>query len=60
MKKIAQERGGECLSEKYQGVKNPLKWRCSKGHEWESAPRNVVNRKNWCPECKKGRKNKNQ
>lgn len=50
MKKIASERGGECLSDIYTNVKTKLKWKCYLGHVWESAPVNIV-KGCWCPEC---------
>ena len=35
--KIAEERGGECLSKKWKTAKEKLKWRCANNHEWEAA-----------------------
>jgi len=57
MKKIAKERGGECLSEIYQNNTTLLKWRCENGHEWEAYPRDIK-RGNWCKECRKIKKSK--
>jgi len=52
MQKIAQERGGRCLSEKYVNGSTKLRWQCKEGHEWEAIPFNVKNQKTWCPKCK--------
>jgi hypothetical protein len=50
MKEIARERGGECLSKEYVNAHTKLKWKCTKGHEWESTPNDIIN-KSWCPQC---------
>jgi hypothetical protein len=49
--KIAEERGGECLSENYTAAKSKLKFRCSLGHGWEATP-DSIKRGSWCPECR--------
>ncbi|MDG6220747.1 MAG: hypothetical protein QCI38_04780, partial [Candidatus Thermoplasmatota archaeon] len=51
MRKIAHERGGECLSKEYKNNKTKLLWRCNKGHEWWAQPSSIVNQETWCPEC---------
>ena len=51
MKRIANERGGRCLSDTYEGYQKKLKWECSKGHVWEATPLNVKHRNRWCPIC---------
>jgi hypothetical protein len=53
MKKVAIDRGGDCLSDIYVNSKTKLKWRCAEGHEWQSIPLNVVNKGSWCPICAK-------
>jgi hypothetical protein len=50
MLKIAQERGGTCLSKKFVNVSTHLQWRCSDGHVWEAKPNNILNGR-WCPKC---------
>jgi hypothetical protein len=57
MRAMAQERGGECLSEKYADTRSKLRWRCGRcGHEWEATPSNI-RRGNWCPgECLRARR----
>ena len=51
MREIAASHGGECLSDKYVNSGTKLKWRCSKGHEWEAVPSSVNNRGSWCKIC---------
>ena len=51
MREIAINRGGECLSDLYVNGNAKLKWKCSKGHEWEASPDNIKNGKKWCPVC---------
>lgn len=50
MHKIAEERGGKCLSEKYVNNKIPLLWQCEKGHMWEARPDSTI-RGHWCRKC---------
>src|SRR3989338_564054 len=52
---IALERGGKCLSVKYDVAPNKLKWQCSQGHEWESTYTNIQSGR-WCPECARKKK----
>jgi len=52
-KDIAFNKGGVCLSENYINNKVPLKWKCMKGHEWESSFNNVKGNKTWCSYCAK-------
>lgn len=49
-KALAQNRGGECLSDNYSNTKTKLSWRCAKGHEWEALPTNIK-RGHWCQIC---------
>ncbi|MFW9877719.1 MAG: hypothetical protein ACFFG0_31920, partial [Candidatus Thorarchaeota archaeon] len=50
MQKIANNKGGFCLSKIYINNKTKLKWRCKKGHEWYSMPRHILEG-TWCPKC---------
>ncbi len=50
MRKIAETRGGECLSDTYVDAKTKLRWRCKEGHVWYSTPNNTKRGK-WCPVC---------
>jgi urease gamma subunit len=49
MHKLAERRGGKCLSSKYTNNRTKLTWQCGKGHTWEATPHNIRN--HWCPEC---------
>jgi len=50
MQKIAEERGGQCLSEQYVGALSKLKWQCKEGHQWE-APPHSLQQGSWCAAC---------
>lgn len=50
IKKIARERGGECLSKTYLGYRTQMRWRCALGHEWETVPAAIL-ASHWCPKC---------
>jgi hypothetical protein len=50
MQKVADERGGKCLSETYINSQTKLQWECSEGHLWDSTPNKVKNG-GWCPTC---------
>jgi hypothetical protein len=52
MRRMARERGGECLSQRYLGVASKLRWRCREGHEWSAVPGSVIHG-TWCPTCGK-------
>jgi hypothetical protein len=55
MQKIAAERGGKCLSEKYENSEENLTWQCAEGHTWEARPKNIK-KGTWCPKCNATRK----
>lgn len=50
LRRIARERGGECISTEVPASHEKARWRCAKGHEWESLA-SVVVQGHWCPEC---------
>lgn len=50
MQKIAEEKGGKCLSLKYINSKTRLQWQCEKGHIWEATPAKILIGR-WCPYC---------
>ena len=52
LKKIAQSKGGDCLSTVYLGHVYPLIFSCSNGHQWEARP-NDIKRGSWCAICSK-------
>lgn len=53
MQILAQKRGGMCISSKYVGSAEKLRWRCANSHEWEATP-NQIQRSSWCPRCSPG------
>ncbi len=50
MKALASQRGGKCLSRKFQGVRTKLKWQCQRKHEWWQAPFRIKSGL-WCRRC---------
>ena len=50
MHRMAKEKGGRCLSNKYKTCHIYLKWECSKGHKWD-ATGNQIRQGYWCPYC---------
>ncbi|CAJ0834508.1 3534_t:CDS:1 [Entrophospora sp. SA101] len=50
-RKIAHDRNGKCLSEKYINSMTALLWRCSKGYEWNATFNSIKNANSWCPHC---------
>ena len=50
MQKLAEFKGGKCLSTRYINARSNLKWRCKKGHIWEARSDNIQHGK-WCPHC---------
>jgi hypothetical protein len=49
--KIARDKGGECLSKEYVNYTTPLRFRCSRGHEFEQMPAKILQRGDWCRRC---------
>lgn len=49
---LAKDCGGTCLSRDFIDSKTTLKWRCEKGHTWESAY-TIVQQGGWCQQCAK-------
>ena len=50
IKKIAEEKGGKCLSEVYINKNTKLSFECAKGHSFESRPE-TIKRGQWCFKC---------
>jgi hypothetical protein len=50
MQKLAEEKNGECLSEKYVNSKTALTWKCHLGHTWD-APLSTIRSGSWCRKC---------
>jgi hypothetical protein len=49
--KIAESRGGKCLSAKYKNNKIKMLWQCQYGHKWEACYGDIANSGHWCPDC---------
>lgn len=52
MHKLASEKNGECLSNKYVNNTTNLEWRCEKNHIFQASPSSVQTG-SWCPTCRK-------
>lgn len=51
-KKLAESKGGECLSTECKSKEDLLEWQCGKGHpSWKATGGNVNNNGSWCPIC---------
>lgn len=50
MRRIAEARGGKCLSENYLNAKTYIEWSCHLGHVWPAAP-DKIRHGEWCPVC---------
>lgn len=50
LKKLAEYKGGKCLSNIYKSTHSKLLWECNKGHQWSSAPSSIKSGV-WCPHC---------
>jgi hypothetical protein len=53
MRELAARKGGKCISTVYRNVYYALEWECALGHQWPSAPANII-AGCWCPECAQG------
>lgn len=54
MQKLAESKGGKCLSEEYVDNHTKLRWQCKEGHIWDALPHSLKQGDTWCPIC--GRK----
>jgi thiol-disulfide isomerase/thioredoxin len=59
MRRLAAQRGGECLSLAFLGAHTHLMWRCAEGHEWRAVPHSIRHG-TWCPVCSKERRRPRQ
>ena len=50
MHKLAEQKGGKCLSKEFINVENHLIWQCNKKHTFRAKPGNVKTG-HWCPHC---------
>ena len=49
-KQAARKYSGECISREYINSQTKLRWRCTKGHEWDAAY-NTIQQGHWCFKC---------
>jgi DNA-binding transcriptional regulator YdaS (Cro superfamily) len=49
-RKLANDRGAQCLSDTFVNVRTKLRFRCMNGHEWDVEPRKVIEGR-WCKQC---------
>ena len=57
VQKIAESRGGKCLSKEYINSGTDLLWECASGHQWPAKLVRINNKKkSWCPFCAKANK----
>ena len=50
MHRLAEARGGKCLSDSYVNNRTPLLWECKDGHRWQAGGGNIRAGK-WCLIC---------
>lgn len=55
MQRIAKDRGGKCLTNKYKNNMTKLLWECSQGHQWEAMPMKIISG-SWCRKCSRIKK----
>ena len=58
LRQTAAERGGECLSDKYESYYDSVTWRCSVGHVFRKTASTVRRKHGWCDECEGTRSRK--
>lgn len=47
--KVAESKGGKCVSKEYVNNRTPLTWECAEGHRWETTLKSIKNLDTWCP-----------
>jgi queuine/archaeosine tRNA-ribosyltransferase len=50
MHRLAETRGGRCLSDEYINAHARLLWQCKEGHQWKAIP-DSIQRGSWCAKC---------
>jgi hypothetical protein len=50
LQRIAEKKGGKCLTKKYVNLSTRMKWQCGNGHRWETTPK-VIFQGSWCARC---------
>lgn len=51
LKKVAQQKGGRCLSQKYSRCSDKYDMQCKEGHVWQASFSALVGLETWCPIC---------
>ncbi|WP_179405475.1 hypothetical protein [Burkholderia guangdongensis] len=51
LRAIAKQRGGKCLSRRYDGVKAVYTFCCANGHTWQTRGATILYQRSWCPHC---------
>lgn len=51
VKKIAELKGGLCLSKHYKNATTKMKFKCSEGHVFEKDFKHILQRNQWCQKC---------
>jgi hypothetical protein len=49
--KIAEKRGGKCLSFEYINAYTKMDWECANGHQWQTKFQNIKYSNSWCKIC---------
>ena len=49
-RKLAEAKGGKCLSKSYISTNKKLKWMCAEGYIWHTRPSHIMDGR-WCPHC---------
>jgi len=57
MRKLAQVKNGDCLSDQYYNSRTKLEWICENKHQWKAIP-NSIQQGTWCPFCPKYKREK--
>ena len=58
LRRVARKRGGECLANSLVSSRKKLRFRCSRGHEWDATPLSIISYGTWCPYCAAMRRHK--
>src|SRR5438270_764882 len=48
-KKLAESKGGFCISDSYKDANIKLMWRCKENHVWEARLAHIL--QHWCKQC---------
>ncbi len=54
LQKLAEGKGGKCLSDKYINIETNYDWECDRKHQWRATWLNIKHNKTWCKKCVAG------